>query len=278
MCGAESDRPGRPDTCCICGHVPAEVLDRTRFDRQLGVEGIGTAGQERLRQATVVVAGVGGVGGAAATYLAAAGVGRLELVHPGTLELPDLNRQTLMTPDTLGEPRVYTAAATLRRHFPDVEVVAHDTGIDDAAVPGLVAGADVVVDARHNFPERYLLNRLCRERGVPSVVAAMDGTGLQLLTCEPGSACWRCVFPQPDPEWEPLGFRVLGAVAGTAGCLAAAEAVKLLTGAGSVLRGRLLVADLWAMSFQPVPVRPAPGCPDCAAAPVQLPDDAAVAG
>ena len=220
-----------------------------------------------LREATVVVAGVGGVGGAAATYLAAAGVGRLDLIHPGELELPDLNRQTLMTPADLGESRVHTAAGTLRRHFPDVNVVAHDVGVADDLVPDLLATADVVVDARHNFPERYLLNRLCRVRRVPSVVAAMDGAALQLLTCVPGSACWRCVFPHPDPAWEPLGFRVLGAVAGTAGCLAAAEAVKLITGAGVPLCGRLLMADLWTMTFQPIPVRPARDCPDCAAAP-----------
>lgn len=234
-----------------------------RFDRQLGVPGLGPAQQRRLRAATVVVAGVGGVGGAAATYCAAAGVGRLELVHPGDLELPDLNRQTLMRPDAIGRSRVRTAAATLRRHFPDVEVVAHDVGIADERVPGLVDRADVVVDARHNFPERYLLNRLCRERGVPAVVAAMSGVELQLLTSVAGGPCWRCVFPQPDPGWEPLGFRVLGAVAGTAGCLAAAEAVKLLTGAGSVLRGRVLFGDLWSMTFRPVPVRRTPGCPDC---------------
>lgn len=247
------------------GPAPAEAGGETRFDRQLGVTGLGTAEQDRLRAATVVVAGVGGVGGAAATYLAAAGVGRLELLHPGPLELPDLNRQTLMAPSDLGRARVDTAATTLRRHFPDVEVVAHDVPIAADVVPDVLARADVVVDARHNFPERYLLNRLCRERGLASVVAAMDDVGLQLLTCLPGGPCWRCVFPQPDPDWEPLGFRVLGAVAGTAGCLAAAEAVKLLTGAGSVLRGRLLIGDLWEMSFRTVPVRPAPDCPDCEA-------------
>ena len=245
---------------------PLDRLDRLdRFDRQLGVPGLGAAEQRRLRGATVVVAGVGGVGGAAATYCAAAGVGRLELVHPGDLELPDLNRQTLMTPADLGSPRVHTAARTLRRHFPDVRVVAHDVGLNDSRVPALLDRADVVIDARHNFPERYLLNRLSRERGVPTVVAAMAGVQLQLLTCVPDGPCWRCVFPQPDPGWEPLGFRVLGAVAGTAGCLAAAEAVKLVTGAGSVLAGRLLFGDLWTMAFRPVPVRRNPGCPDCGA-------------
>jgi molybdopterin-synthase adenylyltransferase len=238
-----------------------------RFDRQLGVPGLGGGQQRRLRGATVVVAGVGGVGGAAATYCAAAGVRRLELVHPGELEVPDLNRQTLMTPADLGTSRVRAAAATLSRHFPDVEVVAHDTGLDDARVPGLLARADVVIDARHNFPERYLLNQLCRRAAVPAVVAAMAGVQLQLLTCLPGGPCWRCVFPRPDPDWEPLGFRVLGAVAGTAGCLAAAEAVKVLTGAGSVLANRLLFGDLWTMTFQPVPVRRNPGCPDCGTGP-----------
>jgi molybdopterin/thiamine biosynthesis adenylyltransferase len=221
----------------------------TRFDRQIGVAGLGTPEQRRLSASSVLVAGVG----------------RLELVHPGALELPDLNRQTLMTPADLGAPRVLTAADTLRRHFPDVEVVAHDAGIAGDVFPAALARADVVVDARHNFPERYLINRLCRRRGVPSVVAAMDGAALQLMTCEPGGPCWRCVFPREDPGWEPLGFRVLGAVAGTAGCLAAAEVVKLIAGAGSVLRGRLLVADLWEMTFTPVPVRRAPGCSDCGA-------------
>jgi len=238
-----------------------------RFERQLGVPGLGTHQQRLLGRARVVVAGVGGVGGAVATYCAAAGVGRLDLVHPGDLELPDLNRQTLMTPADLGRARVHAAARTLARHFPDVEVTAHDAGLDADVVPELIAGADVVVDARHNFPERYLINRLCREAGVPSVVAAMSGVQLQLLTCVRDGACWRCVFPEADPAWEPLGFRVLGAVAGTAGCLAAAEAVKLITGAGSVLSGRLLFGDLWTMSFQTLPVRSSPDCPDCGSGP-----------
>jgi molybdopterin/thiamine biosynthesis adenylyltransferase len=234
-----------------------------RFDRQIGVPGLGTAQQRRLREATVVVAGVGGLGGAAATYCAAAGVGRLELIHPGALELPDLNRQTLMTPDDVGLPRVRTAVRTLTRHFPDVEVVGHDVGVDAERVPALLARADVVIDARHNFPERYLLNRLCRLAGVPSVFAAMDGVQLQLLTCLGSGPCWRCVFPRPDRSWEPLEFRVLGAIAGAAGCLAAAEAVKVLTGAGCLLSDRLLFGDLWSMTFRPVPVRRNPGCPDC---------------
>jgi molybdopterin/thiamine biosynthesis adenylyltransferase len=237
-----------------------------RFDRQLGVPGIGPAEQTRLRESCVLVAGVGGVGGAAATYLAAAGVGRLVLVHPGELEEPDLNRQTLMEPGDVGSSRVHAAARTLRRHDPEVDVVAHDCPLADPRLPRLIAAADVVVDARHNFPERYLLNRLCRAHGVPEVVAAMDGAQLQLMTSVSGGPCWRCLFPDGDPQWQPLGFRVLGAVAGTVGCLAATEVTKLLAGAGTTLRGRLLFGDLWAMDFRTVGVTRRPGCSDCSGA------------
>jgi molybdopterin-synthase adenylyltransferase len=236
-----------------------------RFDRQLGAGGLAPADQRQLRESCVLVAGVGGVGGTVATYLAAAGVGRLVLVHPGDLEPPDLNRQTLMRPDDLGGPRVLAARRTLLRHYPDVEVTCHDTDLQDPRLPELVAAADLVVDARHNFPERQLLSRLCRDHGVPEVVAAMDGTQLQLMTVPAAGPCWRCAFPEADPDWDPLGFRVLGAVAGTVGCLAAAEAVKVLTGRGRSLAGRLLYGDVWEMSFRTFTVTTAPGCPGCAA-------------
>ncbi|HET9657556.1 MAG TPA: HesA/MoeB/ThiF family protein [Kineosporiaceae bacterium] len=246
----------------MTGPAPDGPVTR-RYDRQLGLDGIGPAEQTRLRRARVLVAGIGGVGGAVATYLAAAGVGRLVLVHPGPLEEPDLNRQTLMRPQDLGLPRVRAAVRTLTAHHPDVEVSGHDLPLDHPAVPELMAGADVVVDARHNFPERYLLNRLCRALGVPEVVSAMDGVHLQVMTSLPGGACWRCLFPVADADWRPLGFRVLGAVAGTAGCLAAAEVVKLVTGAGTPLAGRLLFGDLWSMEFRTAAVPRRAGCPDC---------------
>jgi len=243
--------------------APVRAENEHRFDRQLGVPGLGPAEQERLRAATVVVAGIGGVGGACATYLAAAGVGHLVLVHPGDLELPDRNRQTLMRPEDHGRSRVLAAARTLRLHYPDVEVSAHDVGVADAGVPHLIGAADVVVDARHNFPERYLLNRLCRQADVPAVIAAMDSVYLQLMTSVPGGPCWRCAFPAADDTWDPLGFRVLGAVAGTVGCLAAVEVVKVLIGIDTALTGRLLYGDLWQMTFQTLSIRRSPTCPDC---------------
>jgi molybdopterin/thiamine biosynthesis adenylyltransferase len=236
----------------------------TRFDRQLSVPGFGAAGQRRLRDATVLVAGVGGLGGAAATYLAAAGVGRLVLAHPGVLEEPDLNRQTLMRPEQVGALRVVCAAETLRGHYPDVEIATYPWELSHPGMGELVAGADVAVDARHNFPERYLLNRLCVDAARPLVVAAMNATEAFLLTVQPGSPCLRCVFADGDPSWAPLGFPVFGAVAGTVGCLAAMEAIKIVSAFGRPSTGRLVHVDLWDTDIRTLRTRRDPGCPDCA--------------
>ncbi|CAI7980021.1 UBA/THIF-type NAD/FAD binding protein [Frankia sp. Hr75.2] len=235
-----------------------------RYDRQLDLPGFGPAAQERLRGATVLVAGVGGVGGAAATYLAAAGVGRLVLVHPGALEEPDLNRQTLMRPEWIGGSRVACAEQTLRAHHPGVEIVAIDRELSQLPELGrLVAGADVVVDARHNFPDRYLLNDACVATRTPAVVAAMNATEGNLLVVQPGSPCLRCVFTEGDPSWQPLGFTVLGAVSGMVGCLAATEAIKIISGFGEPAAGRLLQFDLWDLDFRVLRARRDPHCPSC---------------
>ncbi|SNQ50787.1 Molybdenum cofactor biosynthesis protein hesA, heterocyst-related [Frankia canadensis] len=242
----------------------ADVDVFRRYDRQLTIPGFGVSVQRRLSQATIVVAGVGGVGGATATYLAAAGVGRLILIHPGELEEPDLNRQTLMRPERVGQSRVLCAAETLRAHHPAVEVVPVDRALTDPSVPDLIAQADVVVDARHNFPERYLINRMCVRTGVPLVVAAMNATEGYLLVVRPGEPCLRCVFPEGDPSWEPLGFPVLGSVAGTLGCLAATEALKVAGRFAEPAAGRLVHVDLWDVEMRAPRTRRDPRCPDCA--------------
>jgi molybdopterin/thiamine biosynthesis adenylyltransferase len=240
--------------------APAET-----YARQLSLPGFGVAEQRRLSESTVLIAGVGGLGGATATYLAAAGVGRLILFHPGRLERPDLNRQTLMSPSWIGHLRTRCAKATLRRHYPDVAVVAVSEPITADRTSPFLVQADVVVDARHNFPERLLLNRLCVQLGVPMVEAAMNGAEGQVSVVRPGeTACLACRIGDGDPEWEPLGFSVLGAVAGAVGCLAAMEAIKVVTGWGEPLDDRLLALDLERMIFQTLPVTRDPDCPVCA--------------
>jgi molybdopterin-synthase adenylyltransferase len=145
-----------------------------------------------------------------------------------------------------------------------VEVVAVPEPITADQTSPFLVQADVVVDARHNFPERLLLNRLCVQAGVPMVEAAMNGAEGQVSVVRPGeTACLACRIGDGDPQWEPLGFPVLGAVAGMVGCLAAIEAIKVMTGWGEPLDDRLLALDLERMIFQTVPVTRDPACPVC---------------
>jgi molybdopterin/thiamine biosynthesis adenylyltransferase len=146
-----------------------------------------------------------------------------------------------------------------------VEVVAVPEPITADLTSPFLAQADVVVDARHNFPERLLLNRLCVQLGVPMVEAAMNGAEGQVSVVRPGeTACLACRCGDGDPEWEPLAFPVLGAVSGTVGCLAAIEAIKVVTGWGEPLVDRLLTLDLERMIFQRLPITRDPDCPVCA--------------
>lgn len=234
-----------------------------RYQRQLSLEGFGPRGQERLKTSTALVAGVGGLGGTAALYLAAAGIGRLILLHQGVLDLPDLNRQILMSPEWLGVSRVRCAQESLKRFNPEVEIVTLDSRVRDDNVRDLVQGVDVGMSCRYNYEERELLNRACVQLGRPMVEAAMYGMEAYLTTVIPGQTpCLNCLYPE-FPAWDPEGFPVLGAVSGALGCLAATEAVKVLIGVGSPLAGWLLHFDLGDMHFQKYRVQRRPDCPVC---------------
>jgi len=235
-----------------------------RFARQLLLAGFGEEQQRRLRQATALVAGVGGLGGTAALYLAAAGVGRLVLFHEGLLELADLNRQVLMRPEWLGLERAECAQATLRELYPDVEVVALPSRIDRHGVQPWLEESDIALDCRHNFPERFELNRACVLQGRPLVEAAMNAMEGYLTVIVPGvTPCLACLCPEGDPHWDPLGFAVLGAVPGALGCLAALEAIKVIAGFGRALTGRLLVFDLGQGEFRTYRTRRRQDCAVC---------------
>lgn len=235
-----------------------------RYKRQMMLDGFGLEAQERLKGSTVLVAGVGGLGGTAAFYLAAAGIGRLLLIHPGNLTLSNLNRQLLMTADWIGMPRVIKARETLRNLNPGVEVRIFDEPIELERLQAVLPEVDIVLDCRHNFPERRLLNRACVEVGVPMVEAAMNGMDGYLFNVIPGiTPCLHCLYPE-DPDWDPYGFPVLGAVPGALGSLAATEAIKLLTGFKEPLLNRLLYFDLGGMSFKKFKICQRADCGICA--------------
>ncbi|MEK5165015.1 HesA/MoeB/ThiF family protein [Paenibacillus sp. FSL R5-0527] len=238
------------------------VKELVRYDRQLKL--LGREGQRKLKEAAVMVAGIGGLGGTAALYLAAAGIGKLILAHEGIIRLPDLNRQILMDSARVGEERMTAAVESLKRVNPEVIIEGHNARITLAESGPWVRAADIVIDARYDFPERYALNRLCVAAGRPLVEAAMYGFEVSLTTIVPGETpCLACLYPERPQEWEPLGFPVLGATAGLAGCLAALEAVKWITGVGRPFINVMHRINTLNMSNYAVSLRCNPDCECC---------------
>jgi molybdopterin-synthase adenylyltransferase len=234
-----------------------------RYRRQIMLPGFGEVAQQKLKSSTVLVTGVGGLGGTAALYLAVAGVGRLILVRGGNLRLDDMNRQVLMTDNWVGKPRVFQAKNTLEAINPDVQVDAICEYVTPENVDTLVQTADVILDCAHNFIERDLLNAACVRWGKPMVEAAMSDMEAYLTTIMPGQTpCLSCIFPE-KPDWDKRGFGVIGAVSGTLACLTALEAIKLLTGIGKPLLSQLLTMDLASLDFAKRRPYHDPNCPVC---------------
>ncbi len=227
------------------------------------VPDFGEAGQEKLKAATVLISRCGGVGGCVAMQLAAAGVGRLIIAHGGNLKPGDLNRQLLMTHDWIGRPRIDSIVRRLREFNPRLEIVAVPENITDANAEPLVEQADVVVDCAPLFPERFRLNRASVRLGRPMVECAVYEMDAQVTTFIPGKTpCLECLYPEAPPHWK-RQFPVFGAVAGVAGSLGATEVIKLLSGIGQPLQGRLLHCDLRTMRFDTVRIRRDPKCKVC---------------
>jgi molybdopterin/thiamine biosynthesis adenylyltransferase len=242
---------------------PLTADERSIYEWQLSVPGFGEKGQQALKASTVLVSRIGGVGGSAALYLAAAGVGRLVLAHEGSVRRGDLNRQILMTADWVGKPRVESAARRLRELNPRLEVTGVAENVAESNAARLVKEADLVLAAAPLFRERLLLNREAVRRGKPLVDAAMYDFEVQVTTVLPGrTACLGCLYPEEPPGWK-RQFPVFGAVAAVAGTIAAVEAIKVLAGLGEPLAGRLLTGDLREMSFRAVRLRRDPACRIC---------------
>lgn len=240
--------------------TPTEV---ERYRRQMMLPGLGETGQRQLKNTTALVTGVGGLGGTAALYLAVAGVGKLILVRGGNLQRDDLNRQVLMTDDWVGKPRVFKAKETLARLNPDIEIEAVCEYVNADNIDDLVRSADIALDCAFDFQERDLLNAACVRWEKPAIEAAMNAMEAYLTAIVPGTTpCLTCIFPE-KPEWDRWGFGVLGAVSGTLACLAALEAIKLITGLGEPLLGKLLTMDLARAEFAKRRPYHDPNCPTC---------------
>jgi molybdopterin-synthase adenylyltransferase len=228
------------------------------------IPGFGEEAQLKLRNCSALVSRVGGLGGPAALMLAMAGIGKLVFAHGGTLTWSNLNRQILMRGDGVGKPRAPQAEETLRRANPHVEIVALADNASDENAEEWVRGVDIVIDCPPTFEERFALNKACVNLGKPMIEAAMYSMEGTLTTIIPGeTACLACMTPEAPKWWQPLGFPVLGAVSAALGCLAAIEAIKVLTGFGEPLKGKLLTYDATNMEFVKFDIRRRPDCAIC---------------
>jgi molybdopterin-synthase adenylyltransferase len=240
-----------------------------RYSRQLVLPEWSLGAQEALRQASVLVVGVGALGSAAAQYLAAAGVGRIGLVDDDDVELSNLARQVLhYTPD-IGVPKAHSAAAKLRYLNPHIIVEPYPARLEEANAPVMVLGQDVVIDAADSWATRREVNRACCAERVDLVEGAVVGLRGTVMSVRPGvSACHACAFPDlPARGVEPTCAEagVLGPVAGVVGALQALEALKLLTGVGEPLLDRFLEVDGGLLQFTEVATARRPDCPACGA-------------
>ena len=242
---------------------PLSDAEKARYEWQLWTPGVGEAGQQRLKGASVLVTRCGGVGGAVAYQLAAAGVGRLVLAHAGPVRPNDLNRQLLMTTESIGRPRMEIAPQRLRELNPHVEIEAVAANITEDNVAHLVARVDLVAACAPLFRERLLLNREAVRQNKPLVDCAMFDLEAQLMSIFPGrTPCLACLYPEEPPGWR-REFPVFGATAGAVGCLGAMEAIKVLTGLGEPLYGKMLLFDLRDMTFRHTVLRRRLDCPVC---------------
>ncbi len=241
-----------------------------RYSRHLLLNEIGVEGQERIRAAHALVIGAGGLGSPAALYLASAGVGRITLADGDTVDLTNLQRQILHTASRVGQAKAESGRIALGEINPDVRVDAVTERLSGAALDAAVAAADVVLDCCDNFATRHAVNRACVTHCKPLVSGAAIRFDGQLSVFDPRrteSPCYHCLFPEGE-DVEEVRCAVMGVFApltGIIGAMQAAEALKLVSGAGSPAIGRLLLFDGLAMEWRSVKFGRDPGCAVCGA-------------
>ena len=259
--------------------VPRRLTDeqRERYSRHLLVPEIGIEGQMKLLDAKVLLLGAGGLGSPTALYLAAAGVGTLGIVDDDVVDLSNLQRQVAHSNARIGMPKVDSAEQAINEINPDVDVVKYQTRLDASNIMEIIEGYDVIVDGVDNFPTRYLLNDASVRLKIPVVSASILGFDGQLSVFAPYEGpCYRCLYPTPPPaELAPScgANGVLGALPGVMGVLQAIEVVKLVTGSGEPLIGRLLLYEALGTSFTDLKVRRDPDWPICSRDPASLSDE-----
>jgi molybdopterin/thiamine biosynthesis adenylyltransferase/rhodanese-related sulfurtransferase len=238
-----------------------------RYARQIRLPHLGVVGQERLKGASVLIVGAGGLGSPAALYLAAAGVGRVGIIDGDRVDVSNLHRQPLHDTNDIGRAKTDSARERLSAINPHVRIETIDQRLTSENALGIVRQYDVLIDASDNFPTRYLLNDAAVLTSRPLVHGSVDRfDGLLSVFSHEGGPCYRCLFPNP-PEFGTVqncaDAGVLGVLPGLIGTLQATEALKLILGIGEPLSGRLLMVEALSMRFRTISVDRDPACRMC---------------
>ncbi len=241
--------------------TPAEI---ERYSRQLLL--LGPKGQRALRDKSVLIVGLGGLGAPAALYLAASGVGRLGLLDDGRVELSNLQRQIIYNMTDVGRPKVAAAQEKLKAFNPQIELAAHPVRLSSPNALEILKSYDVILDGSDNFPTRYLVNDACVILKKPNIHGSILGWDGQVTAFVPGGPCYRCLYPKPPapgtvPSCAAAG--VMGTIAGLVGVIQANEALKVLLADSSQLQGRLMLIDARRLSFTEVTLQRDPHCAVC---------------
>lgn len=239
-----------------------------RYSRHLIMPEVTLEGQKKLKAASILCVGTGGLGSPIALYLAAAGIGRLGLVDPDVVDFSNLQRQILHGTEDVGRKKLNSARDRIKEINPNVQVDLHDTLFRSENAKQLVANYDVVIDGTDNFPTRYLSNDVCVLAKKPNVYGSIFRFDGQCTVFAPhlGGPCYRCMFPEPPPPGMVPSCAeggVLGVLPGIIGVMQAIEAIKLILGIGEPLVGRLVSFDALKMRFREFTIRRDPNCPVC---------------
>ena len=239
-----------------------------RYARHIVLREVGGAGQKALKQSSVLVVGAGGLGSPALQYLAAAGVGTIGVVDDDKVESANLHRQVIHTDERIGIPKVFSAQMAMEAQNPFVTVRPYNRRLDAETARQLFAEYDLVLDGTDNFDTRYLVNDAAVATGTPLISGALTQWEGQLALFDPvrGGPCYRCVFPEaPNPSLAPpcAEAGVIGPLPGVVGTMMALEAVKLLTGAGHLLRGEMLIYDGLYGETRRITLKRRDNCPVC---------------
>lgn len=244
-----------------------------RYSRHLIMPEVGMDGQRKLKASSVLMVGAGGLGSPAGLYLTAAGVGRIGIVDFDTVDESNLQRQVLYTTDQIGKPKLEMARERLHGLNPHVQIDTYPTHLSSQNALEIFKGYDIVIDGTDNFQTRYLVNDACVLKGIPNVYGSIfrfEGQA-SVFGLDDGP-CYRCLYPEPPPPGLVPSCAeggVFGVLPGIVGSIQANEVIKLLTGIGNPLKGRLLLFDALKMSFRELKLRKNPDCPLCGDNPTQ---------